>query len=154
MIVAWYYMIKDKEFGPMNVESLRYDILAENVKPTDMVKGPGVEVWTPVADVMNIINNSPDTPVAVSVETSGSSEGDTASFIGNAIIWLSLISAVICIFALGRTEVSNGFYNTTQWNSLLITMFIAGGLNGVLFGYLLAKVGSVLKRLERAQKSI
>lgn len=153
--MAWHYISNGKEFGPVSVGALRFHISSENVKPTDMVRGPGVEFWTPAADVMSIINDSPDTPVAASPATSGSSEGDTASFIGNAIMWLSLISAAICVFALGRVEVPDGLYSTaTRWNSLLITIFIASGLNGAFFGYLLAKVGSVLKRLESSRAPV
>ena len=149
--MAWYYISNGKESGPVSAGTLRFHISAETVKATDMVRGPGVEFWTPAAEVMTIINGAPDTPVPASTAATHSSEGDTASFIGNAIIWLSLVGAAICVFAFGRIEVPTGLYGTeTRWNSLLITIFITGGLNGAFFGYLLAKVGSVLKKLEQS----
>lgn len=79
------------------------------------------------------------------------SEGSTASLIGDMIIVLSAISAVVCIMAFGRVEVPNGLYSTqTQWSPLLVSVYIAAGLNGMFFGYLLSKVGSVLKHLEKS----
>lgn len=78
-----------------------------------------------------------------------SSEGSTASFIGNAVIWLSFIASVICVIAFGRVEIPNGPYSTQiQWSTLLVSVYVAAGLNGMFFGYLLAKVGSVLSRLD------
>lgn len=153
--MAWHYIYNGKEFGPVSVETLRFHISAENVKSTDMVRGPGVPLWTPAADVMNIIDESPDAPVLASATTSAPSEGISASVIGNAIIWLSLIGATICVFAFGRVEVPDGLYGTTtRWNSVLITIVIASGLNGIFLGYLLAKVGSVLKKLERSEAAV
>ncbi len=71
------------------------------------------------------------------------SEGVIASNIGNGIIWLSLISAALCVFFLARTGPEG-----KDWNGLLVSIYVASGLNGAFFGYLLAKVGSVLRRLE------
>ena len=78
------------------------------------------------------------------------SEGGTASMIGNAITWLSLAAAILCIFMFGRVEVPSGMYSSkTQWNAALISIFAGAGVNGMFFGYLLSKVGSVLSHLER-----
>lgn len=84
-----------------------------------------------------------------------SSEGSVASAIGDAIMVLSFIGAAICVFSFGRIEVPSGMYSTeTQWSPLLVSVYIAGGLNGMFFGYLLSKVGSVLRRLEKMQENV
>jgi hypothetical protein len=68
---------------------------------------------------------------------------------------LSFIGAAICVFSFGRIEVPSGMYSTeTQWSPLLVSVYIAGGLNGMFFGYLLSKVGSVLRRLEKMQENV
>lgn len=91
---------------------------------------------------------------AAALPQTAQSEGSNASTIGEIIIVLSAISAIVCIMAFGRVEVPNGLYSTkTQWSLLLVSVYVAGGLNGMFFGYLLAKVGSVLKHLEKAQES-
>lgn len=72
-----------------------------------------------------------------------------ASSIGNAVIWLSLIASIVCVFTLGRITIPDGLYGTKQiWSSTLVAAFLAAGLNGAFFGYALAKIGSVLKHLE------
>ena len=78
------------------------------------------------------------------------SEGDYTSMIGKAVMWLSIAAAAICIFALGRIEVPDGMYDTKiVWSTTLVASFVAAGLNGVFFGFLLDKVGSVLRHLEK-----
>jgi hypothetical protein len=78
------------------------------------------------------------------------SEGSTAKLVGNVVIWLSLASSVVCILVFGRVSVPDGSYATKEvWSWLLVTAFVAAGANGVFFGYLLSKVGSVLLRLEQ-----
>lgn len=73
------------------------------------------------------------------------SEGHMAKAIGTAIFWASLVSAGFCVFFLGRTPDGEG------WNLLFVSIYLASGLNGAFFGYLLSKVGSVLKHLEALQ---
>lgn len=73
------------------------------------------------------------------------SEGQMAKAIGTAILWASLVSAAACVFFLGRGPEGEG------WNLLFVSIYLASGLNGAFFGYLLSKVGSVLKRLEALQ---
>lgn len=80
------------------------------------------------------------------------SEGGMTSAIGKAIIWVSIAAAITCIFTLGRVEIPNtdGLYGShTIWSSTLVASFVAAGLNGVFFGFLLDKIGSVLARLEK-----
>lgn len=79
------------------------------------------------------------------------SEGSMTSAIGTAIIWVSIAGAIACIFTLGRVEIPNvdGLYGSqTVWSSTLVASFVAAGLNGVFFGFLLNKLGSVLRHLE------
>ena len=91
---------------------------------------------------------------AVRTAAQAPSEGSTASNIGNALIWLSLVAAVVCIFVYGRVEIPDGIYNTREvWSPLIVLACIASGLNGAFFGYLLSKVGSVLRHLENLQRS-
>ena len=81
-------------------------------------------------------------------------EGDYAALIGQAIIWLSIVGAAICIFLFGQYELPDGPYSTKKvWNTTLIGFYVASGLNGVFFGFLLSKIGSVLKHLERLKES-
>lgn len=81
------------------------------------------------------------------------SEGEYTSMIGQAIIWLSLAGAAICIFMFGKIEVAEGLYSTkTIWSSSLITAYAVAGVNGAFFGFLLSKVGSVLVRLDQLKK--
>lgn len=81
-------------------------------------------------------------------------EGDYAALIGQAIIWLSIVGAAICIFLFGQYELPDGPYSTKKvWNATLIGFYVASGLNGVFFGFLLSKIGSVLKHLERLRES-
>lgn len=80
------------------------------------------------------------------------SEGSMTSAIGTAIIWVSIAATIACIFIFGRVEISNldGLYGSqTVWSSTLVASFVAAGLNGVFFGFLLNKVGSVLSHLEQ-----
>ena len=84
------------------------------------------------------------------------SEGDYTSMIGQALIWLSLASAVICVFAFGRVEIpSVSEYSSPEkvWNASTVIACITVGLNGAFFGFLLSKVGSVLKHLEKLRSS-
>ena len=81
-------------------------------------------------------------------------EGDYAALIGQAIIWLSIVGAAICIFLFGQYELPDGPYSTKKvWNTTLIGFYVASGLNGVFFGFLLSKIGSVLKHLEGLKES-
>ena len=81
-------------------------------------------------------------------------EGDYAALIGQAIIWLSIVGAAICIFLFGQYELPDGPYSTKKvWNTTLIGFYVASGLNGVFFGFLLSKIGSVLKHLEWLRES-
>lgn len=76
-------------------------------------------------------------------------EGDYTSMIGQGIIWLSIASAAICAFLFGQVEIPDGLYSTKKvWNTTLVGLYVASGLNGVFFGFLLSKIGSVLKRLD------
>jgi hypothetical protein len=80
---------------------------------------------------------------------SPSTESVTASFIGNAVIWLNLLSAIACIVAFGRVTVPDSLYGSTQqWSPTLVVFIAAAGLNGMFFGYMLSKIGSILRRLE------
>ena len=74
------------------------------------------------------------------------SEGTIARNVGNALIFGSLIGALVCVLMLARTGPDGA-----GWNGLLVSIYVASGINGAFFGYLLAKVGSVLKRLEAMQ---
>ena len=92
--------------------------------------------------------------VAVSNPTStpeeALSEGEYTAMIGQAIIWLSLIGAALCIFMFGRIQVSEGLYSTkTIWSSTLVATYAVAGVNGAFFGFLLSKIGSVLIRLDQ-----
>lgn len=81
-------------------------------------------------------------------------EGDYTSIIGQGIIWLSIVSAAICAFVFGQVEVPDGLYSTKKvWNATLVGLYVAPGLNGVFFGFLLSKIGSVLKRLDSLKDS-
>lgn len=82
------------------------------------------------------------------------SEGRMVSKIGTAIIWLSLIASVICVLAFARVEADYGAYGKkVELNSFLVSIYAAAGLNGMFFGYLLSKVGSILTILERRNAS-
>lgn len=81
-------------------------------------------------------------------------EGQLASAIGVAIIWISIAAAVVCIFAFGRLEVPYGAYGIRKiWSPSIIIACIGLGLNGVFFGYLLSKAGSALQHLEKLRGS-
>ncbi len=100
----------------------------------------------------------PVTPAQATEATAGdgalTTEGDYAALIGQAIIWLSIVGAAICIFLFGQYELPDGPYSTKKvWNTTLIGFYVASGLNGVFFGFLLSKIGSVLKHLERLKES-
>jgi len=141
------------KFGPVDVETLRRHASLGKVKAGDAVIGPGLQYWTRLSEAMSIINSSAG---ASSSQDEASSEewteGDYASVIGNSVIWFSLISAAVCVFAFGRVEMPGRYGITTEnhWNIILVSIYMGAGLNGAFFGYLLAKVGSILKRLEVA----
>ncbi len=76
------------------------------------------------------------------------SEGRTAAFIGNAVIALSFFGSLICLGAFGKVSVQSGPFEATEvWGPVLVSIYVAAGVNGALFGYLLAKVGSILTHL-------
>ena len=80
-------------------------------------------------------------------------EADITVMLGKVLIWLSIMSSVICAFVYGRVRVPDGLYGAdTVWSSTLVMVFIAAGLNGVLFGFLLQKVGSILRHLEMLRR--
>lgn len=74
--------------------------------------------------------------------------------LGRVLIWLSIVSSIVCVSVYGRARVPGGLYGSEiVWSSTLVMAFIAAGLNGVLFGFLLSKVGSVLKHLEQLRRA-
>ena len=152
--MAWSYYSNGKQYGPVSQTELKFHISSGSVKPTDRVFGPGMVTWVTASEVTAMIQDTPtetESITARATEQVGLTEGEFASSIGNTLIWLSLISATICIFAFGRIEVSDLYGSTkTAWSPFIVVAIIAGGLNGVFFGYLLAKVGSVLRKLEKA----
>lgn len=75
-------------------------------------------------------------------------EGGTVTVIGNVIIWLSFTSSIISIFIFGKVENDTGYIVTSKWLVGIVVYCILAGLNGVLFGYLLSKVGKILSHLE------
>lgn len=80
-----------------------------------------------------------------------STEGNATATLGTVLIVLSIVSTYVCIMAFGR--VPAGLYSTREsWNSTLVMAYIAAGLNGVLIGFVVNKVGSVLKHLEQLQR--
>lgn len=81
-------------------------------------------------------------------------ESDNVDYVGNLIIWFSVISAVICVFSLGKvTSVRSDFLGMThtsnEWSVPLIFGWVCAGLSGVLFGYLFKKIASILRWLEK-----
>lgn len=124
-------------------------------------KSCGVEQARFMSDLCGKCMEAPPKPVAPAqaVEvTAGdgapTTEGDYATFIGQAIIWLSIAGAAICILLFGQYEFPDGPYNTKKvWNIPLIGQYVVFGLIGVFFGFLLSKIGSVLKHLERLKES-
>lgn len=125
-------------------------------------KSCGVEQAGLMSDLCSKCIEAPPKPVTRALpqaaETSAgddalTTEGDYTSLIGQAIIWLSIVAAAICIFLFGQYEVPDGLYRTKKvWNTTLIGFYVASGLNGVFFGFLLSKLGSVLKHLERLKE--
>lgn len=126
-------------------------------------KSCGVEQAGFMSDLCGKCIEAPPKPVtpaqAQATEASAgdgalTTEGDYAALIGQAIIWLSIVGAAICIFLFGQYELPDGPYSTKKvWNTTLIGFYVASGLNGVFFGFLLSKIGSVLKHLERLKES-
>lgn len=146
--MAWYYLSDHKRFGPISADELRSRIAQGIVRPTDLLKCKRVH-WESVESVIDIIKDSTESAEDDILLEGCSSEGDVAKIIGTLIIYLSIISAAICIFAFGKIEIQDSLYSTrTVWSPTLIGIFVAGGINGAFFGYLLSKVGSVLKHLE------
>lgn len=66
------------------------------------------------------------------------SEGRNAKFLGRALGWVTVVGAVVCV-------VGSGF------DPFWMLLALGGTLNGLFFGYLLSKVGSILLHLERQQ---
>ena len=80
-----------------------------------------------------------------------SSEGHATATLGTVLIVLSIVSTYVCIMAFGRVPV--GLYSTRPaWNTTVVMTYVAAGLNGVLMGFVVNKVGSVLKHLEHLQR--
>lgn len=68
--------------------------------------------------------------------------------IGGLIILLSIASTIIFIIAFGKVPTMYGY---DDWSFFNIVVGVAMGLNGCFFGYLLQKIGSVLKYHENKQ---
>jgi len=83
------------------------------------------------------------------------SEGGIARVVGGLIIAVNVIGAITCIFTLAKYKSydpefpSDALFAKTHFNPGLVIAFIAWGLNGVTFGYLIMKIGSILRHLER-----
>lgn len=82
-----------------------------------------------------------------------SNEGSFVNVLGWCLIILSVVAAGFCILQFGKVEVQVDYglgqsYTKDEWSPTLVITFMAAGLNGVFFGYLLAKMGSVLTHLE------
>ncbi len=126
-------------------------------KSMAICKACGVEQAGFMSDICGkCISSSPSASTGDEVQSAAAasesslSEGDYTSMIGKAVMWLSIAAAAICIFALGRIDVPDGIYDTkTVWSTTLVASFVAAGLNGVFFGFLLDKVGSALRHLEK-----
>jgi cold shock CspA family protein len=70
---GWYIQKNGKEFGPMNLEALLKYIGEGLIRETDFARGPGVDEWTPVKDVRELLALKPSTesgPVTKSVSVS------------------------------------------------------------------------------------
>lgn len=70
-----------------------------------------------------------------------STEGDNAVTIGNLVIAFSIIGAVVGVFYISSSQ-SNAL------SELMTVIFLASGINGAFFGYLLTKVGGILRRMD------
>src|SRR5690554_4794143 len=80
-----------------------------------------------------------------SMQTERLKEGMRAKTIGIIVIVFSIVSTAICVVAFGQIKVPNSLYGShTVWSVSLIVVYITSGIGGVLFGYLITKVGSVL----------
>ncbi|WP_428821151.1 hypothetical protein [Microbulbifer sp. MCCC 1A16149] len=97
------------------------------------------------------VTRSEDQKIAESSESWN--EGSSVSNVGNVIIWLSIASAIACIFIFGRIEVGTGYSASYRWIPGIVISCVVGGLNGVFFGYLLAKLGRVLSHVEALRAS-
>lgn len=93
-------------------------------------------------------NANTKTSTAVKIDHS---ESGMVAIVGNMVIVLSIICAIAGIFFLGKTEVDAGIYYSdtrTEWSLAVIFACIATGISGCVFGYLIKKLGSVLRHLE------
>ncbi|XOV78140.1 MAG: hypothetical protein ACFHVJ_14475 [Aestuariibacter sp.] len=82
------------------------------------------------------ISSVPDTP--------NSDEGKATENLGWIIVWLSVISCIILVFTFGKIETG---YGKEVWVPGTVILYVGMGINGVLFGYLLAKVGKILSHV-------
>jgi hypothetical protein len=83
-----------------------------------------------------------------------STEGSATGTLGTVLIVLSIVSTCICVMAFGRIRIPSGLYGTqTVWSSTLVMAYVAAGLNGVLLGFVLQKVGSILRHLEQLRRA-
>ena len=81
-------------------------------------------------------------------------EGSATGTLGTVLIVLSIVSTCFCMMTYGRIQIPDGLYGTqTVWSSTLVMAYVAAGLNGVLLGFLLQKVGSILRHLEALRRA-
>ena len=80
-------------------------------------------------------------------------ESTTNTFIGWAVIILSFIAGSVFILIFGQIESQNDSYDTVYvWSGVMVAIGLGIILNGLLFGYLILKVSSILQYHE--QRSI
>ena len=77
-------------------------------------------------------------------------ESRTNTFIGWVVIILSFIAGCVFILIFGQVETQNASYDTVYvWSSIMVAIGFGIILNGLLFGYLILKVSSILQYHEQ-----
>lgn len=69
-------------------------------------------------------------------------ESEMCNLIGGLVMLISVIAGIAFILAFGKVPRS---YYGEEWSVIMILTGIGIGLQGVFFGYLLQKIGSILR---------
>lgn len=85
--------------------------------------------------------------------TTGMSESDGCSMVGNIILIFSIVVGVIYIIAFGKVETIRysayvGEIKESSWSLVQILIGISIAIGGLVWWYIFQKIGSILRHLE------
>lgn len=82
------------------------------------------------------------------MEEQAPQESSKVTVVGYGIMLLSLVLAGIGIGFFSKVP-SQSYSYVEVWSAVSIFYFVGAGISGIIFGYVITKIGSILAHLEK-----